>query len=128
MSVNANQLMANIERVLEDFDERAGGLVAVVLLMKTGLPITARVRTLIDETFLSASLATLLNVAVDLSDKLFRLTPARIILDTETGSLILRGVNNDIVFVAIFKKQHLGAMLLLVEQVANQLAQLFKST
>lgn len=128
VSANANQMMANIEQILEDFDERAGGLVAVVLLMKSGLPITARVQTPIDETFLSASLATLLNVAVDLSDKLFRLTPARIILDTETGSLILRGVNNDIVFVAIFKKQHLGAMLLLVEQAANQLAQVFKST
>ena len=120
--------MGDVEKLLEEFDERAGGLVAVVLLMKTGLPVTARVRAHVDETFLSASLATLLNVAVDLSDKLFMLTPARIILDTEGGSLILHGVNDDMVLVAVFKRQHLGAILLLVEQTAKQLSQLFQST
>jgi predicted regulator of Ras-like GTPase activity (Roadblock/LC7/MglB family) len=120
--------MADVDKVLENFDERAGGVVAVVLLMKTGLPVTARVRAHVDETFLSASLATLVNVAVDLSDKLFSLTPARIILDTEAGSLILRGVRDDMVFVAVFKKQHLGAMLLLVEQAVKHLTQLFQST
>ncbi len=120
--------MADVEKVLEDFDERAGGLVAVSLLMRTGLPVTARIRAHVDETWLSASLATLLNVAVDLSDKLFTLTPARIILDTEAGSLILRGVNDDMVLVAVFKKQHLGAMILLVEQATKQLSRLFQST
>ena len=120
--------MGDVEKVLEEFDERAGGLVAVVLLMKTGLPVTARIRAHVDETFLSASLATLLNVAVDLSDKLFTLTPARIILDTEGGSLILHGVNDDMVLVAVFKRQHLGAILLLVEQTAKHLSELFQST
>lgn len=120
--------MGDVERVLEEFDERAGGLVAVVLLMKTGLPVAARIRAHVDETFLSASLATLLNVSVDLSDKLFNLTPARIMLDTEAGSLILRGINEDMVLVAVFKKQHLGAILLLVEQAAKRLSQLFQST
>jgi predicted regulator of Ras-like GTPase activity (Roadblock/LC7/MglB family) len=128
VTAEAYQLMGDVEKVLEEFDERAGGLVAVVLLMKTGLPVTARIRVHIDETFLSASLATLLNVAVDLSDKLFTLTPARIILDTEGGSLILRGVNEDMVLVAVFKRQHLGAILLLVEQAAKQLSKLFQST
>jgi predicted regulator of Ras-like GTPase activity (Roadblock/LC7/MglB family) len=128
MTAEAYQLMGDVEKVLEEFDERAGGLVAVVLLMKTGLPVTARIRAHVDETFLSASLATLLNVAVDLSDKLFTLTPARIILDTEGGSLILRGVNEDMVLVAVFKRQHLGAILLLVEQATKQLSQLFRST
>ncbi|MFX1508773.1 MAG: roadblock/LC7 domain-containing protein [Promethearchaeota archaeon] len=128
MTVDADRLMADVEKVLETFDERAGGVIAVVLLMKTGLPVTARIRAHVDETFLSASLATLLNVSVDLSDKLFTLTPARLILDTEGGSLILRGVNDDMVFVAVFKRQHLGAILILVEQAAKQLQQLFKST
>lgn len=127
MTVEAERLMADVEKILEDFDERAGGIVAITLLMRTGLPVTARIRAHVDETLLSASLATLLNVAVDLSDKLFTLTPSRIILDTEAGSLILRGVNDDMVLVAIFKKQHLGAMLLLVEQTAKQLSQLFQS-
>ncbi len=128
LSSDAEQLMADVDKVLEDFDERAGGLVAVVLLMKTGLPVTARIRAHVDETLLSASLATLLNVAVDLSDKLFTLTPARIILDTQAGSLILRGINDDMVMVAVFKKQHLGAMLLLVEQATKHLSRLFRST
>jgi predicted regulator of Ras-like GTPase activity (Roadblock/LC7/MglB family) len=128
VTAEAYKLMGDVENVLEEFDERAGGLVAVVLLMKTGLPVTARIRAHVDETFLSASLATLLNVAVDLSDKLFTLTPARIILDTEGGSLILRGVNEDMVLVAVFKRQHLGAILLLVEQAAKQLSKLFQST
>jgi predicted regulator of Ras-like GTPase activity (Roadblock/LC7/MglB family) len=128
VTADAYQLMTDVEKVLEEFDERAGGLVAVVLLMKTGLPVTARVRAHVDETFLSASLATLLNVAVDLSNKLFTLTPARIILDTEGGSLILHGVNDDMVLVAVFKRQHLGAILLLVEQTAKQLSLLFQST
>ncbi len=128
MMEEADQLMADIDKILEDFDERAGGIVAIVLLMKTGLPVTARIRAHVDETLLSASLATLLNVSVDLSDKLFTLTPARVILDTEAGSLILRGVNDDMVLVAIFKKQHLGAMILLVEQATKHLARLFQST
>jgi len=128
MTAEAYRLMEDVEKVLEEFDERAGGLVAVVLLMKTGLPVTARIRAHVDETFLSASLATLLNVAVDLSDKLFTLTPARIILDTEGGSLILRGLNDDMVLVAVFKKQHLGAILLLIEQAAKKLSKLFPST
>ncbi|MFX1318032.1 MAG: roadblock/LC7 domain-containing protein [Promethearchaeota archaeon] len=125
MTAEAYRLMEDVEQVLEEFDERAGGLVGVVLLMKTGLPVTARIRVHVDETFLSASLATLLNVSVDLSDKLFTVTPARIILDTEGGSLILHGVNEDMVLVAVFKRQHLGAILLLVEQAAKQLSKLF---
>ncbi len=128
MTAEAYRLMEDVEKVLEEFDERAGGLVAVVLLMKTGLPVTARIRAHVDETFLSASLATLLNVAVDLSDKLFTLTPARIILDTEGGSLILRGLNDDMVLVAVFKRQHLGAILLLIEQASKKLSKLFPST
>jgi predicted regulator of Ras-like GTPase activity (Roadblock/LC7/MglB family) len=123
----AETLMADIEQVLIDFDERAGGLVAVVLLMKTGLPVAARIRVPVEETFLSASLASLLGIALDLSDKLFTVTPARVILDTEAGSLILYGVNDDMSLVAIFKKQHLGAMILLVEQAAKELARLFQS-
>jgi predicted regulator of Ras-like GTPase activity (Roadblock/LC7/MglB family) len=128
VSVDADRLMADVETLLEEFDERAGGVVAVVLLMRTGLPVAARIRAHVDETFLSASLATLLNVSVDLSDKLFTLTPARIMLDTEAGSLILRGINDDMVLVAVFKKQHLGAILLLVEQAAKRLSRLFRST
>ncbi len=127
VQAEAQQLMAEIEQILDDFDERAGGMVALVVLMKTGLPVSARIKTDVDETFLSASLATLLNVAVDLSGKLFKLTPARVILDTEVGSLILHGITEDMVLVSIFKKQHLGAMLLLVEQAAKELAQRFKS-
>lgn len=127
--VEAEALLAEIEQVLDNFDKRAGGIVAVALLMKTGIPVAARVRANIDETFLSASLATLLNVAVDLSDKLFLLKPARVILDTEAGSLILRGIEKeDMVLVAIFKKQHLGAMILLVEQAVKQLAHHFRCT
>jgi predicted regulator of Ras-like GTPase activity (Roadblock/LC7/MglB family) len=128
VQAEAQQLLAEIERILDDFDERAGGMVALVVLMRTGLPVSARIKADVDETFLSASLATLLNVAVDLSGKLFKLTPARVILDTEVGSLILHGVNEDMVLVSIFKKQHLGAMLLLVEQAAKQLARQIKST
>ena len=101
---------------------------ALVVLMKTGIPVCTRVKANVDPTFLAAGLAALLNVAVELSSKLFTLTPARLILDTETGSLILRGINADTVLVAIFKKQHLGAMMLLVEQAANHLAQLLPSS
>ncbi|MFX0167735.1 MAG: roadblock/LC7 domain-containing protein [Candidatus Hodarchaeota archaeon] len=128
MTVQAEQRLSDIEKILEDFDERAGGLVAISLLMKSGLPVTARIHAHIDETFLSASLASLLGIAVDLTDRLFDQTPARVMLDTDAGSLILRGINEDMVLVAIFKKQHLGAMLLLVEHTARQLAQLFQST
>lgn len=124
----AERLMTDIERVLVNFDERAGGLVAVVLLMKTGLPVTARIRAPVEETFLSASLASLLGIALDLSDRLFTMTPDRVILDTEAGSLVLHDVNDDMSLVAIFKKQHLGAMILLVEQTAKELAGLFQST
>ncbi len=128
MTVVAERLMTDIEQVLENFDERAGGLVAVVLLMKTGIPVTARIRAPVEETFLSASLASLLGIALDLSNKLFTLTPDRVILDTEAGSLVLHGVNDDMSLVAIFKKQHLGAMILLVKQAAKELARLFQST
>ena len=128
MTVDAEQRMADVERILEDFDERAGGLVAVSLLMKSGLPVAARIRAHVDETFLSASLASLLSIAVDLTDRLFDQTPARVMLDTDAGSLILRGVSEDMVLVAIFKKQHLGAMLLLVEHTASKLSSLFQTT
>lgn len=128
MSKDPDQLNAAIEQVLDEFDERAGGVVALVVLMKTGIPVCSRVNTNVDPTFLAAGLAALLNVAVELSNRVFKLTPARLILDTETGSLILRGINAETMLVAIFKKQHLGAMILLVEQAANHLAQLLPSS
>ena len=128
MSTEAERRLSDIELILTKFDERAGGLVALAVLMKTGLPVAAQIRVDVDETFLSASLATLLEVAVNLSDRLFTLKPARIILDTEAGSLILRGIaGQDMVVAAIFKKQHLGAMLLHVEQAARQIGSLFQS-
>ena len=120
--------MAEIERILEDFDEQAGGLVAISLLMKSGLPVAARIRAHVDETFLSASLASLLGISVDLTGRLFEQTPARVMLDTDAGSLILRGVGEDMVLVAIFKKQHLGAMLLLVDHTATKLSTLFQTS
>lgn len=127
MSVQAEKRMAEIEQILEDFDERAGGLVAVSLLMKSGLPVAARIRAHVDETFLSASLASMLGIAVDLTGRLFDKTPARVMLDTDAGSLILRGVGEDMVLVAVFKKQHLGAMLLLVEHTTTKLSALFQT-
>ena len=128
LPTDPDQLNAAIEQVLDDFDERAGGVVALVVLMKTGIPVCTRIKANVDPTFLAAALAALLNVAVEVSSKVFTLTPARLILDTETGSLILRGINADTVLVAIFRKQHLGAMTLLVEQAANHLAQLLPSS
>ena len=122
--MESESLIEEIERVLEEMEEEATGLMALALVTRTGLPICSRIAGRIDEAHLSASLAALLNVAVELSDNLFNDQPSRLIVDTGVGSIIMRDVNRESVLATICRKQHLGAMLILIERAARQLAQI----
>ena len=121
----ADEDLAGIEAVLESLSGEIDGLLATLVLTRAGLPICSKlVKDDVDEAYLSASLGTLLSVTLELSNKVFTHQPSRVIVDTKLGSMILRAITEDILIVVIFKKQHLGSILLLIEYAAGRIAQL----
>jgi predicted regulator of Ras-like GTPase activity (Roadblock/LC7/MglB family) len=121
----ADEDLSEIEAVLENLAGEVEGILATLVLTRAGLPICSKlVKDDVDEAYLSASLGTLLSVTVELSDKVFMHQPSRVIIDTKLGSMILRDINEDILIVIIFKKQHLGSILLILEYAAGRIAQL----
>ncbi|MFX1474321.1 MAG: roadblock/LC7 domain-containing protein [Promethearchaeota archaeon] len=125
MQTVADEDIAGIESVLENLAAEVEGILATLVLTRAGLPICSKLaKDDVDEAYLSASLGTLLSVTVELSDKVFMHQPSRVIVDTKLGSMILRAINEDILIVIIFKKQHLGSILLILEYAAGRIAQL----
>jgi len=121
-------LIDKIGQVLGELEEETTGLIAATLVTRTGLPICSHIAGKIDEAHLSASLAALLNLAVELSNNLFNERPSRLIVDTGMGSIIIRDVNPESVLAVICRKQHLGAILILVEKAARQISELIPPT
>ncbi len=125
MRTVAEEDLAGIEAVLEELSGEIEGMLAALVLTRAGLPICSKlVKDDVDEAYLSASLGALLSVTLELSDKVFLHQPSRVIVDTRLGSMILQAISEDILIVVIFKKQHLGGMLLLIEYAADRMAQL----